>query len=103
MSKKSPIRFVVLTLLAIGVALPITNPSEEQHKKVFYASLKKSDAPLSPVHHTMGKIGDGIESIFGKNPFFVYENKLFYSSLKMNDTTVTVGILGHVFVSPAAK
>ena len=107
MFKNTYFKPALLTILALGVALKITNPSEEKHKEVFYDSLKNSDSFSSKILHTTGKTSDVLGNIFGTKSVFVYKNNFFYSSLKIDnnnngiadseDTTVTFGILGNVF------
>ena len=107
MFKKIYLKPALLTILALGVALKITNPSEEKHKETFYTNLEKTGTLSSQSTRLIGKSSDWLSNVFGTKSVFIYKNNFFYSSLKIDnnnngiadsgDTTVTFGILGNVF------
>ena len=96
MFKKIYLKPALLTILALGVALKITNPSEEKHKQVLNANSSSID-----------RFSTWVETKLGTKPDLVYKDNFLYSSLKLDnnkngiadsgDTTVTFGILGNVF------
>ncbi|MGK7894276.1 MAG: hypothetical protein AB4372_11785 [Xenococcus sp. (in: cyanobacteria)] len=105
MFKNLRFRTEILTVLAVGLILAVTNPSEEAHKKSYYKALQKNDSLSAKILHTASRGSDVIHHTFGIGSIFVYDNYLFFSVLKLNDDgkidgdefKVSIGALGIVW------
>lgn len=85
-------RFSVLALIVLGGVLVVTNPSQEAHKKVVYASAA-SEATHSEV---LGNIAADVLENVNLVPLG-YHNYYLFSTTTIHGKTASVGVCSRVW------
>jgi len=87
-------KLVLLLLAALAIALAVTNPNEETHKKAIYSAL----ATNAGTSQTVGQLAGSMLGNLDPVPY-QYHNYIVFSTMSLRDKTVSVGALSRIWKS----
>ncbi len=86
------LKLLLALLVIICVAMAMTNPNAEAHKKVFYANQSEKVVAKRIWQKLTAAVAENIDAI----PL-EYHNYLLFSTMTLNDETVSYGLFNQIW------
>jgi len=86
------LKLFVALLVIICIAMAVTNPDAEAHKKVFYANLPKEVGAKGLWQKLAGAVMENADVIPVE-----YHNYFFYSTMTLRDETISYGLFNQIW------
>jgi hypothetical protein len=85
----------LIAAVIAGVGLGATNPDEKKHREAIYSAVKKEAGAA-------GTAALDLMAALGQDPFR-YQSYVVFSVTRVEDRTVSYGVLGSVFLGELKK
>ncbi|NUQ64477.1 MAG: hypothetical protein HUU20_18585 [Pirellulales bacterium] len=91
-------RIGLVAILALAIAMAVTNPGQEAHKKAVYTAMATDVGTSGMLGNFAGAMLNDLDLV----PY-QYHNYLVFSTMTLKDEVVSVGALNNVWKSKTDK